>query len=315
MTNLVFDVGGTKTRAGLFDPARSTLIRSVCAATPNHLDHPDLPFEGLREQLVSLLRRLGNELVGAGSVRRVDIAFAGPVDGAGAVLSAPTVWGTRQASPYALGKDVGRLWPASSVTVMNDLTAAGYRYLEAGGEDFCIATVSSGIGNKVFIGGRPMLGPDGLGGELGHLRVDESPGAPVCECGGRGHLGAVSSGRAVLEDARRHSPVKTLTSHELVAAFRRGESWAVRSIEHGAAALGWALAAMHLGVGIARFILIGGFALALGEAYRRRVAEAAAERCWKACGEWASMVELGVDDDDSGLIGAGIAGRSLGGSR
>jgi len=83
----------------------------------------------------------------------------------------------------------------------------------------------------------------------------------VCECGGRGHLGAVSSGRAVLEYARTRAPEKVrnegLTSGDLVAAFRRGEPWAVEIIEHRAGPLGWALAAMHLGLGIERFVLIG----------------------------------------------------------
>jgi predicted NBD/HSP70 family sugar kinase len=308
MPGLVFDIGGTKTRAGLFDPARSTLIRSVCAATPNHLQHPESSFEQLREQLLSLMQRLGDELIDCRSLDRIDVAFAGPIDASGKVLAAPTVWGTRLASPYGLGKDLARRWPHARVTIMNDLTAAGYRYLRPGGEDFCIVTVSSGIGNKAFVEGRPMLGSRGLGGELGHLRMDDSPAAPVCECGARGHLGAVSSGRAVLDYARGRTARKALASGDLVAAFRRGEPWAVEIIEHGAGPLGWALAAIHLGVGIERFVLIGGFALALGEAYRQLVADAAVARCWDGRGGSAAKVELGVDDDDSGLIGAGIAG-------
>jgi len=308
MAGLVFDIGGTKTRAGLFDPARSTLIRSVQAPTPNHLDFPESSFEQLREQLLLLMQRLGDELVDSRSLDRIDVAFAGPIDAAGNVLAAPTVWGTRQSSPHDLGEDIARRWPGARVTIMNDLTAAGYRYLRPDGEDFCIVTVSSGIGNKVFVDGRPRVGSSGLGGELGHLRVDDSATAPVCECGGRGHLGAVASGRAVLEHALRRLQTDGLTSGDLVAAFRRGEPWALEIIEHGAGPLGWALAAMRLGVGIERFVLIGGFALALGEAYRQLVADAASARCWQGNDSWASKVELGVNDDDSGLIGAGIAG-------
>jgi predicted NBD/HSP70 family sugar kinase len=318
MATLVFDIGGTRTRVGLYDSRHSKIIRSASAATPNHLDLPELSFEGLRDGLLSLMRRLGDELVEQPAVREVDVAFAGPIDPAGNVLAAPTLWGARLTSPYPLGQDIARCWPNARVRILNDVTAAGYRYLRSSGDDFCIVTVSSGIGNKVFANGRPLVGRNGLGGELGHLRVDDSEGAPICECGGRGHLGAVSSGRAVLAYARKHAPqgscIEGLTSGDLVAAFRREEPWAMRIVERGAGPLGWALAAMHLGLGIERFVLVGGFALALGDVYRQLVAGAANARCWDAPGGWDSRVELGVNDDLSGLIGAGIAGMVREGS-
>ena len=318
MATLVFDVGGTTTRAGLFDFRHSSLIRSVSAGTPNHLGLPEASFERLREELLSLMRRLGDELAPSEAVTEIDVAFAGPIGPGGEVLAAPTLWGAHPGSPYPLRDDIARRWPNARVRIMNDVTAAGYRYLRSSDEDFCIVTVSSGIGNKVFANGRPLVGRNGLGGELGHLRVDDSESAPICECGGRGHLGAVSSGRAVLAYARKHAPERSclegLTSGDLVAAFRREDPWAVKIVERGAGPLGWALAAMHLGLGIERFVLVGGFALALGDAYRELVARAAGARCWDAPGGWDSRVELGVNDDFSGLIGAGIAGMTREGS-
>ena len=136
----------------------------------------------MRDQLLSLLQRLGNQLADPRSLDRIDVAFAGPIDRSGNVLAAPTVWGTRMRGPYDLGEEIARRWPRARVAIMNDLTAAGYRYLRPDGADFCVVTVSSGIGNKIFIGGRPMIGPNARGGELGHLRVDDSPAAPACWC-------------------------------------------------------------------------------------------------------------------------------------
>ena len=309
MVRLVFDIGGTKTRAGLFDVRSSTLTQTLSAPTPNHLDQPRATFEELRVALLSLMNRLGDELTRPDEVADVGVAFAGPIDPAGLVLAAPTVWGTRLQSPISLSEDLGRHWPRARVRVLNDVTAAGFRHLRTDDEDFCIVTVSSGIGNKIFSRGRPLLGKSGRGGELGHLRVDESPEAPVCECGGRGHLGAIASGRGVVAWARSHAQVRdaaTLTSGDLAAAFRRGERWAVEVVGRCAAPLGWALAAMHLGLGIERFVLFGGFALALGEPYRALVSSAAGQRCWSGQGSF--TVELGIDDDWSGLIGAGLAG-------
>jgi glucokinase len=223
------------------------------------------------------------------------------------VVAAPTLWGTRLERPYQLRDDLARLWPGARIGILNDVTAAGYRYCRPD-EDFCIVTVSSGIGHKVFIGGRPAVGPRGAGGEIGHFRADASDDAPVCECGGRGHLGAIASGGGGQGEARRRDGNQALTSGDLVAAFRRGESWAEEIVWRSSVPLGSALAAMHLGVGVERFVLVGGFALALGDRYRRCVAAAASAHCWTGDGDWLPRIELGIDDDHSGLIGAGIAG-------
>lgn len=305
--HLVFDIGGSKTRAASFDARTHALLAPAVTPTPNHLDFPAASFDDLRCRLISAMERLAREVAGSAAVARVDVAFAGPLDGEGRIVAAPTLWGTRLQRHYVLQDDLRLLWPRARIGVLNDVTAAGYRYCRPG-EDFCIVTVSSGIGHKVFIGGRPAVGVRGAGGEIGHLRVDESLDAPVCECGGRGHLGAIASGRGVLLQARRRDGNEALGSGDLVAAFRRGEGWAAEVVTRSAVPLGSALAAMHLGVGVERFVLVGGFALALGEQYRRSVAAAASARCWSGDADWLTRVELGIDDDHSGLIGAGIAG-------
>ncbi|MFL5321531.1 MAG: ROK family protein [Myxococcaceae bacterium] len=305
---LVFDIGGTKTRAGVFDVARSVLVRSKTVPTPNHLERPQRSFAELRAELVGLMDELAAALDPGRTARRVSVAFAGPVDQAGNVLAAPTVWGTTLTSPCPLARELEQVWPHARVRVINDVTAAGHRYLSPGRRDFAVITVSSGIGHKVFVNGAVALGANARGGEIGHLRVDDSSDAPVCECGGRGHLGAIASGRGVLQRARQTTGRTELTNAELVPAFHDRQSWAVDAVQRGAVALGLGLAAMHLAIGLERFILIGGFATALGEPYRKLVAEAAMTRCWSgATGDWSSWVELGAEDDHSGLIGAGLA--------
>ena len=87
-------------------------------------------------------------------------------------------------APVPLHGELRELWPEASIVLMNDVTAAGYRYLRDPDENLCVITVSSGIGHKVFIDGKPALGPSGRGGEIGHWRMDDSPGSPRCECGG-----------------------------------------------------------------------------------------------------------------------------------
>jgi glucokinase len=206
---------------------------------------------------------------------------------------------------------------------MNDVTAAGYRYLHPPVEDFCLVTVSSGVGLKIFVGGRPVVGAAGRGGEIGHLRVDFSPEAPVCDCGGRGHLGALASGRGALQAALRlarqgdpsfavsllgrrlQGDLAGLDNRALVDAFRDGDLWACGLIRRAAQPLGQALASIHVSLGIERFVIVGGFAQALGEGYRQELVRAARGSCWELGQDWETMIALGDPEDTDGLLGAG----------
>ena len=213
------------------------------------------------------------------------------------------------------------------MTVLNDVAAAGYRYVrgERGERDnFCIVAVSTGIGNKVFVDGRPLVGARGRGGEIGHFRVDRSPDAALCDCGGRGHLAAVASGRGLVARAREHATrtpgaflasslaaptagdASLLSAEALGVAYRAGDRWAVERIDEGATALGVAFAAIHLATGVERFVLIGGFAVGLGAPFCESVRAAAGRHCWQ--GDTSDIdVVLGETDGRCALIGAGRA--------
>jgi predicted NBD/HSP70 family sugar kinase len=320
---LVFDVGGTTLRAALYEAGSTSVDRIVTASTPNVVRMAAATMEEIRDRLLDEMWRLGKEILWGQMPEIVSVAFPGPIDGRGRVLAAPTIWGASPGQPLDLISHLASSWPEARIFVMNDVSAAGYRYLRDPSEDFCIVTVSSGIGHKVFIRGQPMVGPGGRGGEMGHVQVDFSPDTPLCDCGGRGHLGAVASGRGTLAMARRfaqrcpeaflHSrlgrrftgQLDVMENPDLVDAFHAGDAWTLELIRQAVRPLGQMLAAIHLGIGIERFVLIGGFALALGEPYRREVARAAASCAWDMGQDWQTMLELGVPDDYSGLIGAG----------
>jgi glucokinase len=206
-------------------------------------------------------------------------------------------------------------WPSAEVLIINDVTAAGYGIATGPRDDFCVVTVSSGVGCKVFLDGRPIVGRSGRGGELGHLRIDPSSEANICECGGRGHLGGMASGRGALAIARRRMGAggADLTCEQLVLAFHRDDAVATSVITEAAGALGTTFAALHTALGLERFVLTGGFAAALGDRFRHLVAQAAAAACWDLGQEWNDMVELHVSDD-AGLVGAGRYAHRLPGA-
>src|SRR2546427_7668518 len=126
------------------------------------------------------MRTVADEVLEGERPTRVAVAYSGPMDDAGHVLATPTVLGGSGGDPFPLQEACEALWPGAAVHALNDLTAAGYRYAAAGLRDFAILTVGSGIGHKVFLDGRPRVGPGGRGGEIGHLRLDFSADPAPC---------------------------------------------------------------------------------------------------------------------------------------
>lgn len=238
------------------------------------------------------------------------------------MLTAPTIWGQADDKPVQILSDLRLLWPRRKVRILNDVSAAGYYYLRHPAEDLCVVTVSSGIGHKVFVNGTPIVGNGGRGGEIGHLRIGFSSDAPLCECGERGHLAAVSSGRASQWQAARLAiekpaefsqsalasdklPISSISNEKIAKAFREGDRWTATLIDRMAKPLGQVLAGIHLTVGVERFVIVGGFATALGDGYRKLLVNSAAASTWHLGTDWSSIIELGTESINAGLIGAG----------
>ena len=88
------------------------------------------------------------------------------------------------------------------ITVDNDANFAAlaeWTWGVARGSDVLLYVKSSnGIGSGLVFGGRVFRGANGMAGELGHVVVDDR--GALCNCGNRGCLSAVASGRALLAD-------------------------------------------------------------------------------------------------------------------
>src|SRR5690606_12761535 len=289
-------------RCGLYDPSRDALVKSTHMPTPSFLVHPGKSQRELREDLYCAMRRVGTEVV-PGEPSVISVAFAGPLESYGNVLQAPTI-SVRGAQPEPLLQELSSIWPAARIVIANDVSAAGYGFIRSPEEDFCVITVSSGIGHKVFINGRPVVGPRGYGGEIGHIQIDFSADAPLCDCGGRGHLSAFASGRATAYQAARLNAadpelfsqsslwhdfggdLENIDNAKIAAAFREGDAWSEQLVRRMATPLGRVLAGIHLTVGVERFVLMGGFATALGSHYLDFIADSARSSDWQDKDSW-----------------------------
>ncbi len=122
----------------------------------------------------------------------VGVGAPGLVDRRGVLTFAPNLGGLS-------GVGVGALLAAAlgrRVVVGNDATCAalGEHRLGAarGLADVVVATLGTGIGGGVVVGGRLLRGAHGFAGEIGHMIVD--PDGPPCPCGQRGCWERYASG-------------------------------------------------------------------------------------------------------------------------
>ena len=316
---LVVEVGGTTIRAARFQPSTPTVVGIRRAPAPNDATEITATLSGC----LAVIRSLWSSVLGSDDPDVVAVAFPGPIDRLGRVLSAPTLLGPID-EPIPLAAHIAELWPGAEIVVMNDLTASGYTTVWEGERDFAIITIGSGIGHKVFVNGQPAVGPGGRGGELGHLRVDWSDDAIECDCGGRGHLGAIASGRGTLRIVRRHgarSPQRSrewfgvepdaISNEDVARVFRSGNSGLRALLRPGIGYLAAALAALHVGIGVESFRVVGGFAHALGEPYRRELVDQATRACWDLGQDWDAMISLHDGNDDHAMMGAGLKAAGL----
>jgi glucokinase len=323
---IVLDVGGTTLRVGRYDPASGALSAVRRVPVEGMARHPGESVPVLQKRIVDqIVHEVSRyRAATAGPVAdAIGVAFAGPVADGGVVVAAPTIWGG-PGDPLPLTRLLEQRL-GLPVVVVNDLTAAAWRYVDRWPDPFCLITVSSGIGNKVFHAGRVMIDADGFGGEIGHWTCDPSPDAPRCECGGRGHLGGIASGRGTVATAlrlREQAPDLFATSvlargadeappdidaASLARAAAAGDRFATAALRVGLSHLAAAMSLLFTAVGLRRFIVMGGFALGVGSRYTELLAEELVRRgCFGLPAERIRhLVTLADTDDDHGLIGIG----------
>ncbi|GAB3267671.1 ROK family protein [Chitinimonas naiadis] len=288
-----FDIGGTNLRAAsvALDGQGWRLIDQQRRATPNHLLLPATPAAQRLEDVLGFIVDYAGTARSRFGASALAAAFPGPIQGEGTVLALPTMWGPdgQALCPIDLAGMLGQRLQGMAIKVMNDVTAAGYRFVADGG-DFALFTLGSGIGLKVFLDGQPRVGAGGLGGELTHMVFDPSPDAPLCDCGGRGHLGALASGRA--------------WQRGVAAAQAAGTEL---DLLRFAEPLARAVAMLHFSLGLERFLFAGGLSEGLGEVLRVAIVANLPKQGWDVGQDWDLMVRLAPADDAHALVGGALA--------
>jgi predicted NBD/HSP70 family sugar kinase len=214
-------------------------------------------------------------------------SFPGPVAERRRILQAPTVIGRSTQVRDVAGELEERTGRA--VHLINDVSAAAWYFgRKTNANRFLVVTVSSGIGSKIFDRCHPsgVLDDPDYSGEIGHMMVDDRAEALPCDCGGKGHLGAIASGRGIERTARLRAAQEanafsnsyivrqlrgtagTLTNEDhLVPAALAGDTWATNVIRDCTRPLARTILSAVMALGLDRVFVIGGFAQSLGAGY------------------------------------------------
>jgi glucokinase len=258
---IVADVGGTHIRAACF-PKGSQKAKEIKRISTKGSGTP-------QERLVDLLASVAppdEEIIA------ITIATPGPTDPfEGIVLEAPNIPGWTN---LPLKKIIQEKFDCQ-VAIGNDanLAALGEWRFGAGigHHNLVYLTVSTGIGGGVIIDNRLLLGYRGLAAELGHVTV--IPDGPLCSCGQRGHLEAITSGPAIARWVEQElsqgipsilNDKRPITAREVSTAASQGDELAKSALARSGTFLGMAVA-NYLHIFNPSVIIIGGGVSQSGE--------------------------------------------------
>jgi predicted NBD/HSP70 family sugar kinase len=188
---------------------------------------------GIVRALRELTRRHGRRL------RAVSLAVAGAVRDGRLVQAATLNWGE---------VDLTRVAPAPGLPLLvgNDATLAGLAEARGGAgvgaETVLHLTVEVGLGGVLVVGGVPVVGSRGAGGEYGHLPFGDP--ALVCPCGARGCWELEVDGRALARHLGEPAPQDPRAYAGAVLERAPADPRAAEAGRRAAAALGRGIAGL-----------------------------------------------------------------------
>jgi len=237
---ITVDIGGTSMRAAAY------LSNSIEYLSHNKISTQN-PKIAVFDNLVGLIRSVWPINV---EVAAISVACAAPLDPkTGFLFDAPNIPGWKN---FPLGEKLREVFNIP-VILGNDanLAAVGeWKYgAGVGHSDLIYLTISTGIGGGIISNNCLLEGFKGLAGELGHVTIQ--PDGPVCHCGKKGHLEALSSGLAIVDyvkkilaagEASTLSLENNFSAYDVSLAANKGDKLARSAFESAGFFLGQALA-------------------------------------------------------------------------
>jgi glucokinase-like ROK family protein len=204
------------------------------------------------------------------------VGVPGSVDFARGVLVAPPLM--PEWENYPIRDFFKKTFHSAFIVVDNDVNIMALGEQRAGDaagiDHFIFVKIGTGIGAGIISNGKIHRGSDGCAGDIGHICVDKE--GPLCACGNKGCLEAMTAGPAIaskaMEAARKEiSPILShvrksnggvIRPEDVNAACREGDQAALDIIRESGQTIGDVLASLvnffnpshiFIGGGIANF--------------------------------------------------------------
>ena len=239
------DVGGTSVKCRLFQTDGTLADKWEIPTRTENQGENILP--DVAEAIRNKMQERG---IDKADVAGVGIGIPGPINTKGEAACAVNLyWGFK---PVA--KELSELTglPAKAGNDAN-VAALGeaWKGAAAGAQNVVMATLGTGVGGGIIVGGKIVAGHHGAGGEIGHANIDHSENEK-CNCGNSGCLeqyasatGIVRVARQILESSSETSTlrgIEKLTAKDVLDAFKAGDVLAGKIMEQVGDKLGGALA-------------------------------------------------------------------------
>lgn len=169
-----------------------------------------------------------------------------------------------------------------------------------GFDDVIYISGEVGVGGGVILGGRPMRGTGGYGGEVGHMSID--PRGRTCRCGRRGCWETEIGDQAVL--LATGAPAGA-SLEDVLTAYTDGERWPQAGMRRVGRAMGVGVTNL-VNVFNPQLVLFGGVSRQLFTATEGLVREAL-QHALAAPGEQVQLAIAGLGDDSIALGAAELA--------
>lgn len=197
------------------------------------------------------------------------------------------------------------------VYVFNDANMAAYGEASLSKEQLdsvVFITLGTGVGGGIILHGEIVEGAYGLGGEIGHMKVDDFYQFQ-CSCGKTGCLETLASATGIVRLAfhlQNQYPTKlhlvdTLTAKEVMDAAKNEDILAVHVVKEACKALATSLAILSVTINPSLFIIGGGVSNA-GEFLLQEIQNQYNEACIPLAKN--TKIQLAKLKNNAGIYGA-----------
>lgn len=297
------DIGGTTVKIGLFRTEGEVIEKWEIKTRTENGGEAILP-----DIAASLAEKLDQHKIGKEDVVGIGVGVPAPVNEDGIVQQTANLgWGYKEVK-----RELEEL-TGFTVKVGNDANVAALGEMWKGGgvghKNLVMVTLGTGVGGGIIINGQILIGTNGAGGEIGHLKMNHEE-TDCCGCGGKGCLEQYASATGIVRLAKKTLAncdqatvlnAETVSAKDVFDAVKEGDTVAIEIAKQFGTYLGRALADISALIDPSIYVIGGGVSKA-GEVLFDYIKEPYMEKAFFANKKVEfALAKLG---NDAGIYGA-----------